>query len=252
MAGNVNFIVSLSIITVLLLASSGSTFSEAVSPNLDDGYFDYDLSGSYGPRKWKNIEKIKDGDQGYYWHSFNLEDGFNVTNECGSSTKQSPIDVCAEPSDTCTETHEMRPKPGDYEMNSDLIAKQILPNKLRLLMARRTGDEPDPPQIDFSSTGQGIIDMTNIDFTFPSEHTVCGKVYDGEMQYFVYNSQRKRFLAVSFLLDGEKELLFRLTLHSKALHLIIILQPDCSLRNKPKKRAFAGSDRCIHACIQGG
>ena len=60
-------------------------------------------------------------------------------------------------------------------MDSDLIHKQILSNKLRLIMEPRTGEEPDPPQIDFSSNGRGITDMTNIDFKFPSEHTVCGQ-----------------------------------------------------------------------------
>ena len=28
----------------------------------------------------------------------------------------------------------------------------------------------------------GIMDMTNIDFKIPSEHTVCGKRFDAEMQ----------------------------------------------------------------------
>ena len=92
-------------------------------------------------------------------------------------------------------------------MDSIFISKQILPNKLRLVMSPRTGDEPDPPQIDFSSTGQGLIDMTNIDFKFPSEHTVCGRRFDGEMQYYAYNPGKKRFVAVSFLLDGKKMLL---------------------------------------------
>ena len=205
MAVSIILYLAKSISILLLLPTAGSSVSDANNlRNHQEDYFDYDISGSYGPRKWKNIDSIKARDMGYFWHSFDLEVGpNNVTNECGSSKKQSPIDVCAEPNDTCTETHEMRPKSGDYRMDSDFIIKQILPNKLRLVMSRRTGDEPDPPQIDFSSTGQGIIDMTNIDFKFPSEHTVCGKVFDGEMQYFVYNSQRKRFLAVSFLLDGE-------------------------------------------------
>ena len=104
----------------------------------------------------------------------------------------------------CNKTY--REQPGDYKMDSTWIAKQILPNKLRLVMSPRTGDEPDPPQIDFSSTGQGLIDMTNIDFKFPSEHTVCGRSFDGEMQYYAYNPGKKRFVAVSFLLDGKKML----------------------------------------------
>ena len=91
---------------------------------------------------------------------------------------------------------------GDYKMNESLITKQILSNKLRLIMTPRTGEEPDPPQIDFSSNGRGIIDMTNIDFKFPSEHSVCGMKFDGEMQYFTYHPIRRRFVAVSFFLDG--------------------------------------------------
>lgn len=94
---------------------------------------------------------------------------------------------------------------GDYKMDEGFITKQILPNKLRLVMAPRTGEEPDPPQVDFSSNGKGIIDMTNIDFKFPSEHTVCGKRFDGEMQYWVYHPSRLRFVAVSFFLEGKFE-----------------------------------------------
>jgi hypothetical protein len=88
-------------------------------------------------------------------------------------------------------------------MDGPLISKQILPNKLRLIMAPRTGDKPNPPMVDFSGIGAGLLDMTNIDFKFPSEHTVCGKRFDGEMQYYVYNAGRRRFVAVSFFLEGE-------------------------------------------------
>ena len=89
-------------------------------------------------------------------------------------------------------------------MEGNLIEKQILPSMLRLLMEPRTGEEPDPPQIDFSSNGRGITDMTNIDFKFPSEHTICGNKLDGEMQYYTYHPMRKRFVAVAFFLDASE------------------------------------------------
>jgi len=187
------------------MPTSAPTYAEAYVPrNPRSGYFNYDPSGPYGPRRWKNVDGIEEGDPGYFWHTFDLEDSKRVSNDCGSGRKQSPIDVCTKPRDSCTETHEMRPKSGDYKMDGHFITKQILPNKLRLIMAPRTGEEPDPPQIDFSSNGRGIIDMTNIDIKFPSEHTVCGHSFDGEMQYFTYHPARKRFVAVSFFLDGSE------------------------------------------------
>ena len=186
----------------LTMPTSAPVFSVAAVPvNPNSGYFNYDPYSKYGPDRWRNIQIIEKNDPGYFWHN---GDDKMVLNECGKIKKQSPIDVCRTPKDECTETHEMRPLPGDYKMDSILINKQILPNKLRLIFAPRTGEEPDPPQIDFSSTGQGLLDMTNIDFKFPSEHTVCGQRFDGEMQYYVYNPSKKRFLAVSFLLDANE------------------------------------------------
>ena len=180
--------------------------THAVAPVPRDpgpGYFNYDPDGPYGPRRWKRV-RAGPGDPGHFWHDgFAISGGDRKDNDCGSDRKQSPIDVCDRPREVCTETHEMRPKSGDYRMDSDYVTKQILSNKLRLVLAPRTGEEPDPPQIDFSSNGRGIIDMTHIDFKFPSEHTVCGYRFDGEMQYFTYHTARKRFVAVSFFLDGE-------------------------------------------------
>lgn len=179
------------------------TYEVATVPsNPNPGYFNYDDSSIYGPRRWKNIQRIERGDPGFFWHTFDLPRP--VTNDCGSGKRQSPIDLCTRPRESCTETHEMRPKSGDYRMDSDFITKVILPNKLRLVMAPRTGEEPDPPQIDFSSNGQGITDMTHIEIKFPSEHTVCGRRFDGEMQYFTFHPFRKRFVAVAFFLDASE------------------------------------------------
>eukprot|EP00986_Skeletonema_menzelii_P010762 scaffold5374_cov149-Skeletonema_menzelii.AAC.3 len=178
------------------------TFLAAIVPrNPKPGYFNYDQSSPYGPKYWGNID-IDQSNPGFFHEEFDIDGGSRVSNDCGTGDRQSPIDLCTSPRGSCTETHEMRPKPGDYKMSGNLIEKQILPSMLRLVMEPRTGEEPDPPQIDFSSNGRGITDMTNIDFKFPSEHTVCGHKLDGEMQYYTFHPMRKRFVAVAFFLDA--------------------------------------------------
>jgi len=180
------------------------TFSVAIVPsNPKPGYFNYDPLSPYGPRNWRNVY-IDQSNPGFFQKGFDLDLGSHISNDCGSGGMQSPIDLCTAPRDSCTETHEMRPLPGDYRMDGSLIKKQILSSMLRLVMEPRTGDEPDPPQIDFSSNGRGITDMTNIDFKFPSEHTICGNKLDGEMQYYTYHPMRKRFVAVAFFLDASQ------------------------------------------------
>lgn len=105
-------------------------------------------------------------------------------------------------------------------------------------MAPRTGDEPDPPMVDFSDIGAGLLDMTNIDFKFPSEHTVCGTRFDGEMQYYIYNAGRRRFVAVSFFLEGEcisKKVNVK---HNHSYHrpqADFLMRFDCSITIIPQK-----------------
>ena len=174
------------------------TYTAARVPsNPPKGYFNYDPASPYGPPRWGRVQIDDD-----FWHTFDLNSNRNG-NDCNSGNGQSPIDVCVKPKESCTETHEMRPKSGDYKMDGPFITKQILSNKLRLVLAPRTGEEPDPPKVDFSSNGKGVMDMTNIDFKFPSEHTVCGKRFDGEMQYYAYHPGRRRFVTVVFFLEGE-------------------------------------------------
>lgn len=92
------------------MPTSAPTFSIAEVPsNPKPGYFNYDPTSPYGPNRWKNIDKIDKNDPGYFWHTFDLDDD-EVSNDCDSGKKQSPIDVCRKPKDSCTETHEMRPK----------------------------------------------------------------------------------------------------------------------------------------------
>lgn len=92
--------------------TAAPTFSIAAEPRSPKpGYFNYDPRSSYGPNKWKNINKIAKDDPGYFWHTFDL--GGDTDNDCGSGKKQSPIDVCVKPRESCAETHEMRPKVSD-------------------------------------------------------------------------------------------------------------------------------------------
>ena len=83
--------------------------------------------------------------------------------------------------------------------------KQILSNKLRVVVERRTGDEPDPPHVDFAGVGARELDLLNIDISFPSEHTVCGRRFEGEMKYFFFHPTKQVLVAIAFLLDTSDE-----------------------------------------------
>lgn len=90
-------------------------------------------------------------------------------------------------------------------MSSGSMVQQILPAKLRVIVERRTGDERDPPHVDFAGVGAKELDLLNIDLKFPSEHTVCGKRYDGEMQYYFYHPVKKTMIVVAWLIEVVRE-----------------------------------------------
>lgn len=129
-----------------------------------------------------------------------------VENRCGDeNVAQSPIDVCTRPERHCQEYHEFRSRRGDFRIRDAFFTKQILPSKLRVLVERRTGDEPDPPHVDFAGIGARELDLLNIDLKFPSEHTVCGRRFDGEMQYYFFHPVKRSLLVVSWLLEARVE-----------------------------------------------
>ena len=66
-------------------------------------------------------------------------------------------------------------------MSDSYFDKQIHQNKLRVEIARRWAEEPDPPSIDPPHIGLKRTDLYNIDIKIPSEHTLCGKRYNAEM-----------------------------------------------------------------------
>lgn len=201
------------------------THAEPANPS--STYFNYNTThGSrYGPNSWENVTVLNSTEN--YWREF----GF-VSNQCNDrSIAQSPIDVCTKPERHCVEYHEFRAKVsfrgsfpighslpffadiynvtsrfslqrGDFKISSEFMEKQILPNKLRVLVARRVGEEPDPPHVDFAGVGAKDLDLLNIDIKLPSEHTVCGRRFDGEMQYYFFHPVKQSLVVVSWLLDA--------------------------------------------------
>lgn len=134
--------------------------------NAGETYFDYcpEKSSRYGPGQ-KEIyevkkdgstkiiyennhwEKVKGGPEEVYWRPLQKDIKFDLSkNSCGSKSRfQSPIDIWPTDDAECEEHHQIRHRPGDFRIDGDLIMKQILPSKLRLVFPRRVGEEPDPP-----------------------------------------------------------------------------------------------------------
>jgi len=175
-----------------------STQPEPTNPNAT--YFNYNTTegAKFGPSVWDHVMVLNSSEHNY-WKEF----GF-VENQCNNrKIAQSPIDVCTKPKRHCVEYHEFRSKRGDFRISDELMIKQILPNKLRVLVYRRLGEEPDPPHVDFAGVGAKDLDLLNIDIKIPSEHTVCGVKYDGEMQYYFFHPVKKSLLVVAWLFEAK-------------------------------------------------
>ena len=135
--------------------------------NADDSYFDYNpqKNSKYGPGQKKiyevkkdgstkiiyennNWEKVRDSQEETYWKPLQKDIKFDLSkNSCGSkgSRFQSPIDIWPTDDAECEEHHQIRHRPGDFRIDGDMIQKEILPSKLRLVFPTREGEEPDPP-----------------------------------------------------------------------------------------------------------
>lgn len=79
-------------------------------------------------------------------------------------------------------------------------------NKLRLSYPQRSSewDMPEPPGIDFAHNvyRSGIQDLVNIDIKVKSEHRLCGKQYDAEMQLFHVHKEERDLEALSILIEA--------------------------------------------------
>ncbi len=165
----------------------------------NDGHNDYFYWDEFGPDglgfgPWKNT----------------LNNVREMPNQCGEIGKQSPIDI--RPNGfACLEHHEIRTRRGDFRVfgKRDNFDLQILPSKLRVGVRRRpcrqienpVCSEPDPPHADFPHGWPGFVDVLHVDFKFPSEHTIHGKSFDGEMQIYHLHPGRKRLPVVTVLME---------------------------------------------------
>lgn len=85
----------------------------------------------------------------------------------------------------------------------------IMHNKIRLAYKERRDiewEKPEPPGADFARNGQdsGVQDLLHIDLKVRSEHRLCGKQYDAEMQQY-YLHKFGNLEAVSILIDADGE-----------------------------------------------
>jgi len=172
-------------------------------------YFNYNPNTLYGPDSWGTLEDAVHDD---YYESLRGLDIDTRSNRCGDGTRQSPRDLC-DTNDECIEWHEPRPRAGGYglhESSSYRPQPVIMSNKLRVVYPQRDSewDRPEPPGVDFAHNvfQSGIQDLTHIDIKVRSEHRLCGKQYDAEMQLFHVHTKERDFEALSILINaGESD-----------------------------------------------
>jgi len=166
----------------------------------DGGYFNYDDSSQFGPRRWNKVKPQKTEEYAY-WKEFKdaIKEDLDK-NYCGSSAQQSPINLF-DTGAVCLEYHQIRDRPGDFLPDDVEVEKVIGQNKLRVIWPRRDGDEPDPPGADIPKGWGHIIDATNTDIVVPAEHTINGRQFVGEYRIFHMHSGGKGAAVITALME---------------------------------------------------
>ena len=193
--------------------SDPPTYAPTVLPEWEDSslpfdipntYFNYDPNAeSYGPDYWDDVEQ-----DGYYDQLRRL-DVDTGNNRCGDGSRQSPRDLC-DTNEECVEFHMPRPRVGQYSLRDPESlyrpTPMIMHNKLRLSYRERRSENemPEPPGTDFANNvfNIGVQDLVNIDIKVRSEHILCGKQYDGEMQLFHVHGEAGNLEALSILIEA--------------------------------------------------
>jgi carbonic anhydrase len=214
-------------------------YKDSESPENPDGwYFNYDASSRLGPGGGISLVQSQNGTfevnmqpdhwgqvsrpPNDYWKEFG-DEGFGPwkqtlqshdlsKNVCSTGMLQSPINA-RENGALCHESHQIRTKPGDFQISGNRIKKRIESNKLRLIYDRRqcsnmtliACQEPDPPKADFPHGWGGYADLLHIDFKIQSEHTLLNERFDAEMQSFHIHAGRRRLAAVSVMIRATED-----------------------------------------------
>lgn len=180
----------------------------AGTPRGGVGYFNYDPSDNdYGPENWGDVQKT---DEYNRWLELDKYHHHNLNNRCSTSTRQGPIDVCDSHAftGTCNEFHQIRPVHGDYKLDNEHVTMQILPGRLRIKYDTRPNgpmiekpetytdqfkQTPQPPHADFAHYWNWHIQANHVDIKLPSEHTVCGKRFVGELTIWHLHPEPDKF-----------------------------------------------------------
>lgn len=155
---------------------------------------------------WREFDSPENGGFGPWEDVLSKRFGHN---DCANVGQQSPIDVVPNGAE-CLEHHQIRTRRGDLSLKNDTEVEKIIEsNKLRLKYMRRPCSdydlpeclEPDPPTADFPNQWGGHADAMHVDFKVPSEHTILGERFDGEMQIYHMHPSRRRTPAVSVMMQ---------------------------------------------------
>lgn len=183
-------------------------WADALTPrDPPDSYFNYRPGSSYGPERWHRAR----GD-GYYDRLKKLTTDMR-RNRCRDGRRQSPRNLC-QTDQECLEYHEARYRRGEYGLGhrNETTARPtplIMHNKLRLSYKERFSEfeKPIPPGADFAQNGvnSGTQDLVHIDLKVRSEHRLCGKQYDAEMQlWYLHNYGNMEATAILINADGKE------------------------------------------------
>jgi len=192
-----------------------------VPDNPDGSYFNYDPDDAdHGVDAWRYVDTSDN-----YLVEFGVENGFGpykgqitrdpATNRCSYEGQMSPLDLYQKDGEEsqCDADHQIRTRAGSYRLDQVNMEKRIEPNKLRLVMNRRSclGVErnaegrteydctDNPPMADYptySSDGTHFSDMLNLDIKVPGEHWIEGESFDAEIQMLHTHPTSQRLTSI--------------------------------------------------------